>query len=110
MALRIGIFVTAALLLGAHFLRQGNLALVALCVCAPLLFLHRKRSTLIVLQFLAYGAAGSWVVLAVRLAQLRLQSGRAWALAAIILGAVALFTLVAGLLLNSRAIRERYPL
>jgi len=110
MALRIGIFVVAALLLGAHFLRQGNVVQAALCVGAPLLFLHRKRWVLIVLQLLAYGAAASWVVLAVRLVQLRVLSGRSWTLAAIILGAVALFTLLAGLLLNSRAIKERYPL
>ncbi len=106
MALRIGIYVIAALLLAAHFLRQGNLAAVVLCLCAPLLFLHRKRWTLIALQLLAYGAAASWVVLAVRLAQLRQQSGQSWTLAAIILGAVALFTLLAGLLLNSRAVRR----
>lgn len=110
MALRIGIYVIAALLLAAHFLRQGNLAPVVLCLCAPLLFLHRKRWTLIALQLLAYGAAASWVVFAVRLVQLRQQTGRSWTLAAIILGAVALVTLLAGLLLNSRAIRERYPL
>ena len=109
MTLRISIFVIAALLLGAHFLRQGNLVLVALCACAPLLFLHRKRWVLIALQLLAYGAAASWIVLAVRLVELRLQLGHPWTLTAIILGTVALFTLLAGLLLNSRRIRERYP-
>ena len=109
MALRIGLFITGALLLGAHFLRLGNLDLVALSLCAPLLLLYRKRRVLIVLQLLAYGAAASWIVLAVRLVEFRLQSGQPWKLAAIILGAVALFTLVAGLLLNSRVVRERYP-
>jgi hypothetical protein len=69
MLLRISLFVTAALLLGAHFLRAGNLLLVAL----------------------------------------RQRTGQPWTLAAIILGSVALFSLLAGLLLNSRAIRERYP-
>jgi hypothetical protein len=41
--------------------------------------------------------------------QLRTQSGQPWALAAAILGSVALFTLLTGLLLNSRVIRGRYP-
>jgi hypothetical protein len=109
MALRLGLFITAALLLGAHFLRLGNLVLVALCLCAPLLFLHRKRRVLIVLQLLAYGAAATWIVAAVSLVESRLQSGQPWTLAAIILGGVALFTLLAGLLLNSRVVRERYP-
>ncbi len=109
MALRIGLFITAALLLAAHFLRQGNLVLVALCLCAPLLLLYRKRWVLIVLPLLAYGAAASWIVLTVRLVESRLLSGQPWKLAAIILGAVALFTVLAGMLLNSRAVRERYP-
>jgi CDP-diglyceride synthetase len=109
MALRIGLFVAAALLLGAHFLRQGNLVLVALCLCAPLLLVYRKRWVLLVLRLLAYGAAVTWIVVAVRLVELRLQSGQPWQLAAIILGAVALFTLIAGLLLNSQVARERYP-
>lgn len=109
MALRTGLFIIAALLLGAHFLRLGNLPLVALCLCAPLLLLYRKRWVVIVLQLLAYGAAATWVVVAVRLVGLRLEAGQPWKLAAIILGAVALFTLLAGLLLNSRTVRERYP-
>src|SRR5512133_3735116 len=110
MALRTGLFITAALLLAAHFLRLGNLVLVALCLCAPLLLLYRRRWVLIVSQLLAYGAAASWIVSAARLVEARLQSGQPWKLAAIILGAVALVTLLAGLLLNSRTVRERYPL
>ncbi|HXE51296.1 MAG TPA: hypothetical protein VN663_23155 [Ramlibacter sp.] len=110
MNLRIGLFIIAALLLGAYFLRLGNLILAALCLCAPMLLLYQKRWVLIVLQLLAYGAAALWVTLAARLVEFRLQSGQPWKLAAIILGAVALFTLLAGLLLNSRSVRERYPL
>jgi hypothetical protein len=109
MALRISLFITAAVLLGAHFLRAGNLALVALCLAAPLLFLHRKRWSLIVLQALAYSAAATWMAVAIELVRLRQQLGQPWTLAVMILGSVALFTLLAGLLLNSRAIRERYP-
>lgn len=109
MGLRISLFVVAALLLGAHFLRAGNLVLVALCLAAPLLFFYRKRWSLIVLQLLAYCAAGTWIAVAIQLVQMRQQSGQPWTIAAIILGSVALFTLLAGLLLNSRAIRERYP-
>jgi hypothetical protein len=109
-AFRIFPFVLAALLLGVHFLRVGNLALVAACACAPLLFLYRKRPVLLALQVLAYGAAVAWVVVAVRLVDVRLQAGQPWKLAAMILGGVALFTFVSGVLLNSRKLKERYPL
>jgi hypothetical protein len=109
MKLRISLYATAALLLGAHFLRAGNLVMVALCLAAPLLFLHRRRWSLFALQALAYGAAGTWIEVTLQLVRLRQQSGQPWTVAAIILGTVALFTLLSGLLLNSRMARERYP-
>jgi hypothetical protein len=109
MSVRISLFVIAALLLGAHFLRAGNFLLVALCLGMPLLFLYKKRWSLILLQFTAYCATASWLWAAFQLVEIRQQAGRPWTAAAIILGAVALFTLVAGLLMNSRCMRERYP-
>ena len=109
MSVRISLFVIAALLLGAHFLRVGNFLLVAVCLATPLLFLYKKRWSLILLQFTAYGATASWLWAALQLVEFRQQAGRPWTAAAIILGAVALFTLVAGLLMNSRCMRERYP-
>ena len=109
MSLRISLYVLAALLLGAHFLRAGSLPLVALCLAAPLLFFWRTRRSLMLLQFLAYCASGVWIGLGIQLVQLRQQSGQSWTVAALILGSVALFTLAAGLLLNSKAIEARYP-
>jgi hypothetical protein len=108
MVLRTIVFITAALLFAAHFLRLGDFVIVALCLCAPLLLLYRKRWVLIVLQIMAYGAAVGWILVAARLVEFRQQSGMPWKAAAIILGAVALYTLLAGLLLNSRSVRERY--
>jgi hypothetical protein len=35
MFVRISLFAIAALLLGAHFLRAGNILLVALCLATP---------------------------------------------------------------------------
>jgi hypothetical protein len=109
MSVRISLFVIAALLLGAHFFRAGNFLLLALCLATPLLFLYRKRWSLILLQLTAYGATASWLWTALELIELRQQTGRPWTAAALILGAVAWFTLVAGLLMNSRCMRERYP-
>jgi hypothetical protein len=109
MGLRISLYIVDSLLLGAHFLRGGSLAMVVLCLAAPLLFLWRQRWSLILLQFLAYGAAGVWIAVAVQLVQMRQRAGLPWTLAATILGCVALYTLLSGVLLNSRAIRKRYP-
>jgi len=106
---RIGMYIAAALLLAAHFLRDGNIVAVALCLAAPLLFLYRRWWALIVLQVMAYGAAATWLITLLRIVELRQITGRRWTAAALILGSVALLTLLAGVLLNSRAFRERYP-
>jgi len=109
MLLRIVLMLLAALLLAAHFFREGRFLLVAVCVAAPLLFLWKRRWSLVLLQLLAYAAAATWIVVAIRLVEVRQQTGRSWTVAALILGAVALFTLVAGALLNSRSVARNYP-
>jgi hypothetical protein len=109
MVIRIVLYWFAALLLSAHFLRAGDLASAWLCVMIPCAFLYRRRYTLVLLQALAYGAVAGWLYIAWQLIELRRSLGHSWSLAAAILGAVALFTALAGLLLNSRVMRERYP-
>lgn len=82
--------------------------MVALSLATPLLFLHKKSWSLWVLQLAAYGATANWLLAALLLVQMRQQIGRPWTTAALILGVVALLTLLAGLLLNARCMRERY--
>lgn len=108
MVLRISLYTATALLLGAHFLRAANLVAAVMCAAAPLMLLWNRRWVPIVLQVLAYGAAGIWVVTALHLVNQRILEGRDWTLSAVILGAVVLLTVLAGLLLNSRVIRNRY--
>lgn len=108
MTLRIVLFIIAAALTAAHFFRAGNYGMVALSLATPLLFLYRKPGSLVLLQLAAYGAAVNWLIAALLLVQMRQQIGRPWTTAALILGAVALLTLLAGLLLNSRCMRARY--
>ncbi|MFO1414503.1 MAG: hypothetical protein U1F10_11495 [Burkholderiales bacterium] len=109
MIVRIVLYVVAALVLAAHFYRAGELVFVALCVATPFLFLHRRRYTLLVLQALAYAGALVWIHAAVDLVYVRTQLGRPWTAAVVILGSVALVTALAGVLLNGRAMRERFP-
>ncbi len=78
-------------------------------VLVPLLLLIRKRWSLIVVQLSAYAAAGVWLSTAIDLVQERMISARPWSGAVIILGSVALFSMFAGFLLNSRKVKERYP-
>lgn len=109
MILRILPLIIAFLLLAAHFLRAGSLVLTLACLLAPLLLLMRRRWTLMLVQFSAYVGAGVWLYTAIHLVQERIMFGRPWSKAAIIIGTVTLFTIVGGLLLNSRAIKDKYP-
>ena len=52
--------------------------------------------------------SGIWLLTALHLIDQRQLEGRPWTTAAVILGTVALLSVLAGLLLNSKAIRERY--
>ena len=109
MHIRIGLFLLAVLVMVAHFFRSANWSLVALCLAAPLLFFYKKRWSLLLLQLGAYCASATWLAATLSLVQMRQQSGQSWTTAALILGAVMLLTLLAGLLLNSRCLRDAYP-
>lgn len=102
-------FVIACLLLGAHFLRDGNLYFVMVSVLAPLFLLIRKRWMLFVLQLGAYSGAAVWLYTLVSLIRERMMFGRPRGVAVIILGSVTLFTVAAGALLDSHAVKEKYP-
>ncbi|MEW5756067.1 MAG: hypothetical protein AB1810_07160 [Pseudomonadota bacterium] len=108
MKFRIVLVVLAALLIAAHFLRQGNLVLVAVCLSAPLFLLIHRQWSMIALQAMLYAAAGIWIFVLLHLIELRAMAGRPWGVAALILGVVALYTALTGVLLNSRDMRQRY--
>lgn len=108
MVLRLVPLLVAALLLGAHFLRVGNLGLMAVSVLVPFLLLIKRRWSLIVVQLLAYVGTVIWIQTTIMIVQERLARGMPWVRVVIILGVVALFTAWAGWLLNSAVVKENY--
>ena len=109
MLLSVILLIIAAVGLAAHFLRNGELLLVTVCLLLPLLLFLKKRWSLIVLQLFAYLGTLVWVQTAVQIVQERVALGRPWARMVVILGTVALLTALAGLLLNSAVVKEKYP-
>ena len=105
---RISLYVVAALLIAAHFLRVGNLIGVALCLAAPFLFLVRQCWSLLLLQTLAYFAAVLWLVTAWQIAAERWSFGQPWLRAAIILVVVTAISTLAGGLLRGKTMQLRY--
>lgn len=79
-----------------------------ICLLAPFLLLIKKRWSLLTLQLLTIPAALIWLLTLHGIIQERVFEHRSWIASAIILGVVALFTLFAGWLLNSREVKEHY--
>jgi len=109
MLTRISLYLIAAALISAHFLRAGNAALAALCLATPGLFLLRRAWSLLLLQGLAYAAAVCWLWTVWELVVVRRADGRPWLLAAAILLSVTALSALAGILLRHSALQERYP-
>jgi len=110
MIARITLYIVASWFIAAHFLREDNLILTALCLLTPVLFIIRRRWSLLVLQYLAYASAAIWLDTAWEIVVARQLSGEPWLRAAIILIVVAAICLIAGILLRNRGLQERYCL
>ncbi len=94
--------VLAFLLLAAHFFRAGWPAMTVVALGAPvLLFLRRRWAVTAAAVLLGLGAL-EWVRTLAAIAIGRQAAGQPWLRMALILGAVALFTAVAALLLRPR--------
>jgi hypothetical protein len=98
----------SALVLGAHFLRRGDLALVAACpVLLGLLFVRRLWAARLVQLALLAGAL-EWLRALAHLLPARRAAGEPWVRLVAILGGVALLALLGVALFETRRLRERY--
>ena len=101
--------VISCLFLGAHFLRSGSFIVFVFCLSMPFLLLVKKRWILYLIQIFVYIGGGIWINTAIFLMRKRLTLGLPWHKPVIILGAIAVFTVFSGLLLNVKGIKEKYP-
>jgi len=92
-------------LLAAHFLRWGQIPLVAVCLVAPLLFLVRAGWVRVVSQVAMVLGASLWGLAAMRTASRRQIAQQPWLRMALILGGVAAFNLLAAWLLQRKGMR-----
>jgi hypothetical protein len=96
------------LLLAAHFYRAGLVPLSALCIALPfLLFLRQAWIPRLFQVLLALGAL-EWLRALYGFAAMRIAFGEPWTRLAIILGMVALFTGLSGLVFRSKKLREYF--
>jgi len=93
--------------MAAHFMRAGDPGLALTSALAPWLLVTRRRWAARALQVLLLAGGLIWLQTLLRLVQLRLTLGQPYLRLAIILGAVALLTAAAALLLQTRRV-ERF--
>ncbi len=100
--------VLSAWLVGAHFLRFGQLGLALSCLLFSLLFFFRQAWIAAVSQILLAAGALLWIWTAVRIADARVSMGLPWGRMVLILGAVAVFTAGSALLFRSKTLRNTF--
>ncbi len=96
------------LLLGAHFYRAGMLPLTVACVVVLFLLFLRKSWVPRLFQVLLVLGALEWLRTLYQLAAMRIAWEEPWTRLAVILGAVALFTALSGLVFKNRNLAARY--
>ncbi len=102
------VIVLSLIVLGAHFLRDGNMPLVAASlILIGLLFVRQMWSVRIVQTALVLGAL-EWVWTLYSLAEVRVALGQPFLRMTLILGAVAAITFCSALLFETRTLREIY--
>jgi len=100
--------VLSCLLLGAHFYRGGPFLLAAGCAALPLLLLLKRRWVPRLFQLVLLLGAVEWLRTLYALVAVRIAWNEDWGRLALILGAVALFTALSGLVFRQRRLRARY--
>lgn len=100
--------ILSCFLLGAHFYRAGLPILTALCAFAPLALFIRKPWLPRAFQAMLIIGALEWLRTLYMLAAMRIAFDQPWGRMALILGAVALFTALSGLVFNGRSLRRFY--
>jgi len=106
-----GLYVFPALssvLLAAHFSRVDLKWIALLCLLFPLILWIKRRLALRIFQIYLLLGVGVWIQRTLVLRGLRIEAGEPWLNLVLILGGVALFTLISALVLENKRIKERY--
>jgi len=98
----------SCLVLAAHFFRGGQ-AYLMLAVCAvPMLLQFRRPWAVRIVQAILVVGALEWIRTTLAIRAVRIDEGRDWHRMAMILSAVAAFTLLSGVVFELPSLRRRY--
>lgn len=106
--LRLMPVILSLLVLGAHFLRDGQALVVGACIGLILLLVWRNRWVPRVIQAVLLLGAIEWLWTLYVFATIRAAHGQPWTRLAVILCIVALFTAASALVFRNRQLRKYY--
>ena len=101
-AIRLIPVILSFLLLGAHFYRSGQVVLSGFCIAVLFLLFLRKSWVPRMFQLLLILGSLEWLRTLYIFAAMRIAWDQPWTRLAIILGAVALFTALSGLVFRNK--------
>jgi NAD-dependent dihydropyrimidine dehydrogenase PreA subunit len=91
--------ILSSLLLAAHFMREGNTAMVLLSLSLPVLLTIRRKWAVSILSLFLFCGAALWASSAFWMTAVRLQNAMPWARMAAIMLCVTAFTLLSAMVL-----------
>ncbi len=102
--------VISAILIAAHFLRDGNLPLVAISLVIPLFLFFRRPVSVWIVKIGLWLATSEWLLTVYLLVSFRMRVDLPWIRMALILGGVAAFTLASTLVFHLSAFKKQYKI
>lgn len=110
MGLGMAAVVLSFAVLAAHFLRDGNVVMVGVCLFLPVLLFFPRRAAARALQLALVLGAAEWIRTLVMIAQERMAAGAPYTRTIAILGVVAAVTLASAAVFRMPGMRRRYGL
>jgi len=108
MILRLLPVILSFLILGAHFSRDSQPVLMLIALVFPFLLLIKKPWVPKLLQIALILGAFEWLRSMYFYVQAYIEREQSWTKLALIIGGVALFTLLSALVFRIKAVRNRY--
>lgn len=106
--LRLSPVFLSVLLLSAHFYRANLYLLLLVSAVMPLLLFVKEPWIVRQIQIMLFLGSIEWIRTLYLLVEERKALGESWMRLAIILGSVALFTLLSALVFQTRSLKEHY--
>jgi hypothetical protein len=98
------------LLLAAHFYRSGQVVFAGISLALPFLLFLKEIWVVRIIQVALLLGSAEWIRTLYVFARQRVEFDQPWTRLAIILGGVALFTLLSTLVFRNQSVRNRFGL